>query len=89
MKKARPAAKAAARRTRVGAPKTTRLQLARHVISPAEVEDLESVAKRHADSERAWQRMTSPVEEDPWTSVEEHLLSRRDDSDRSWKFYSK
>ena len=56
-----------------------------------EVSHLETLVKRFEDSEKAWQRMTAPIEEgDPWTQVEEHLLERRDgDSERSWKFFAK
>ena len=56
-----------------------------------EVSHLETLVKRFEDSEKAWQRMTAPIEEaDQWTHVEEHLLERRDgDSERSWKFFSK
>lgn len=60
-------------------------------LSPDEVSHLETLVKRFEDSEKAWQRMTAPIDEaDPWTQVEEHLLERRDgDSDRRWKFFSK
>lgn len=56
-----------------------------------EVTHLETLVKRFEESEKAWQRMTAPIEEaDPWTQVEEHMHARRDgDSDRRWKFYSK
>lgn len=56
-----------------------------------EVSHLETLVKRFEESEKAWQRMTSPIDEsDPWTQVEEHMLERRDgDSDRRWKFFSK
>ena len=56
-----------------------------------EVSHLETLVKRFEDSEKAWQRMTAPIEEaDPWTQVEEHMLERREgDSERSWKFFSK
>lgn len=56
-----------------------------------EVSHLETLVKRFEESEKAWQRMTAPIEEtDPWTQVEEHMLERRDDdSDRRWKFFSK
>lgn len=56
-----------------------------------EVSHLETLVKRFEDSEKAWQRMTAPIEDaDPWTQVEEHMLERRDDdSDRRWKFFAK
>ncbi|UPT74031.1 MAG: hypothetical protein M0D55_19755 [Elusimicrobiota bacterium] len=52
---------------------------------------IESVVKRFEESEKAWQRMTAaPDEDDRWSGVEEHLLTRRDgDADRRWKFFSK
>ena len=56
-----------------------------------EVSHLETLVKRFEDSEKAWQRMTAPIEDaDPWTQVEEHMIERRDgDSDRRWKFFAK
>ena len=56
-----------------------------------EVSHLETLVKRFEDSEKAWQRMTAPIDEsDPWTQVEEHMLDRRaDDSERRWKFFAK
>ena len=68
-----------------------RLVLKPEAISPDEVTHIESVVKRFEESEKAWQRMTAaPEEGDPWTSVEEHLLAKRDgDSERRWKFFSK
>jgi len=60
-------------------------------MTPDEVSHLETLVKRFEDSEKAWQRMTAPIDDaDPWTQVEEHMLERRDgDSDRRWKFFSK
>ena len=60
-------------------------------LSPDEVTHLETLVKRFEESEKAWQRMTTPIDDaDPWTQVEEHMLARRDgDSDRRWKFFSK
>ncbi len=59
-------------------------------LSPEEVGHLETLVKRFEESEKAWQRMTAPVEDDPYVSVEEHLLQKRaDDSERRWKFFSK
>lgn len=68
-----------------------RLVLKPESISPDEVTHIESVVKRFEESEKAWQRMTAaPEDGDPWTSVEEHLLAKRDgDSERRWKFFSK
>lgn len=60
-------------------------------MSPDEVSHLETLVKRFEESEKAWQRMTAPIDDaDPWTQLEEHMLARRDgDSDRRWKFFSK
>jgi hypothetical protein len=56
-----------------------------------EVSHLETLVKRFEEGEKAWQRMTAPIDDgDPWTQVEEHMLERRDgDSERRWKFFSK
>jgi hypothetical protein len=60
------------------------------VITPEEAAHLEDLAQRFEAGEKAWQRMTAPVEDDPWTKVEEHLLERgRAEGDRRWKFFSK
>ena len=60
-------------------------------MTPDEVSHLETLVKRFEESEKAWQRMTAPLEgTDHWSQVEEHMLERRDgDSDRRWKFFSK
>lgn len=60
-------------------------------MSPDEVTHLEILVKRFEESEKAWQRMTAPLEgSDQWSQVEEHMLERRDgDADRRWKFFSK
>jgi hypothetical protein len=60
-------------------------------LSADEVSHLETLIKRFEDSEKAWQRMTAPVDEaDSWAQVEEHMLERRaDDAERRWKFFSK
>lgn len=60
-------------------------------MSADEVAHLETLVKRFEESEKAWQRMTAPIDDaDPWTQVEEHLLERRDnDAERRWKFFSK
>lgn len=55
-----------------------------------EVSHLENLVKRFEDSEKAWQRMTAPIDDaDPWTQLEEHLVARRDDAERTWKYFSK
>lgn len=90
MRKARSAAKAAPRKTRVIAPRVLRVKTAVERISPDEVEHLESVAKRYEESEKAWQRLNAAPDEDPWNGVEEHLLAKRaEPADRRWKFFSK
>lgn len=60
-------------------------------ITADEVSHLETLVMRFEESEKAWQRMTAPIDDaDPWAQVEEHMLERRDgDSDRRWKFFSK
>jgi hypothetical protein len=55
-----------------------------------EVTHLETLVKRFEDSEKAWQRMTAPIDDaDPWTQVEDHMVARRGDADRRWKFFAK
>ena len=59
-------------------------------MTPDEVTHLETLVKRFEDSEKAWQRMTAPIEGgDPWAQVEEHMLKQDKDSERSWKYFSK
>ncbi len=60
-------------------------------ISSAETAHLEQISRRYAEAEKAWLRMTSsPDVDDPWTKIEEHLLTgSADDRDRRWKFFSK
>ena len=59
-------------------------------LTADEVSNLETLVKRFEESEKAWQRMTAPIEEaDPWSQVEEHMLERGKDSERSWKFFAK
>lgn len=62
-------------------------------ISSEEVVHLEAQALSHQRSESAWQRMTAAEDEDDgWTSVEEHLLSKSQQQDRSifrWKHFAK
>jgi hypothetical protein len=81
-------AKAAAR---TKAPARRVARAAKPELTPAEVEQFESLEKRYKESEQAWQRMTAlPDGDDRWSSVEEHLLDRRpDDADRRWKYFSK
>jgi hypothetical protein len=83
-KVSRLAAKAPVRRLVLrGAPPET--------MTSDEVSHLETLVKRFEDSEKAWQRMTAPIDDtDHWAQVEEHMLERRDeDSERRWKFFSK
>lgn len=93
MKKARRAvAKAPARpKTKTPARRLVLKTAPVEAMTPEEVGHLETLVKRFEDSEKAWQRMTAPVEEgDPWAKVEDHLLERAgQDSDRRWKFFSK
>lgn len=88
-KTARAAAKPAPARRKKSV--SRRLVLKPESITPDEVVHIESMVKRFEESEKAWQRMTAaPEDDDKWSSVEEHLLTRRDgDSDRRWKFFSK
>lgn len=81
-KTAKAAAKAPARRV---------ARAAKPELTPAEVEQFESLERRYKESELAWQRMTAlPDGEDRWSTVEEHLLERRpDDAERRWKYFSK
>lgn len=92
-KVSRLAAKKAAPASRKKAPvrRLTLKAAPAEAMTPDEVTHLETLVKRFEESEKAWQRMTAPIDEsDPWTQVEEHMLSRRDgDSDRRWKFFSK
>ena len=62
-------------------------------VSSSEVAHLEAQALSHQRSESAWQRMTTVEDEDDgWNSVEEHLLSKSQQQDRSifrWKHFAK
>lgn len=60
-------------------------------ISAEEAIHLEQISIRYAEAEKAWLRMTAPPDgDDPWTKVEEHLLTHAaQDQDRRWKFFSK
>ena len=82
------------------APRKVKMAPARRLVLKAapteamtadEVSHLETLVKRFEESEKAWQRMTTPIDDaDPWAQVEEHMLERNDgDSDRRWKFFSK
>ena len=61
--------------------------------TPEEVIHFEQQAENHKKSEQAWQRLTDPgVEDDRWSTVEEHLLTKDQQSanaERRWKFFSK
>jgi hypothetical protein len=61
--------------------------------TPEEVVHLETQVENHKRSEQAWQRLTDAGDDDDrWTNVEEHLLSRDQKSagaERRWKFFSK
>ncbi len=76
---------------RAKAPARRVARAAKPELTPAEVEQFETLEKRYKESEQAWQRMTAaPEGDDRWSSVEEHLLDRRpDDADRRWKYFSK
>ncbi len=64
-------------------------------ITTAEVVSLEVDAARQRRSEQTWLSMTvapQSKDEDHWTGVEEHLLSKglqEQDSERRWKYFSK
>lgn len=60
-------------------------------MTPAEVLHLEQISKRYEEAERAWLRMTEPIDgDDGWTRVEEHLLAQgTQDQERGWKYFSK
>jgi len=60
-------------------------------LSAEEVTTLEQISQRYEQSERAWQRMTAlPGGDETWNHVEEHLLTQGgQDSERSWKYFSK
>ena len=86
------AAKAAPRKVKKAPVRRLVLKAApAEAMTADEVSHLETLVKRFEDSEKAWQRMTAPIEDaDPWTQVEEHMLERREgDSERRWKFVSK
>ena len=61
-------------------------------ISREEVARLEAEVVSHQRSERAWLSMTAGEEDDGWTAVEEHMLSKSQQQDRSlfrWKHFAK
>jgi hypothetical protein len=64
-------------------------------ITTAEVVALEVAVASQNRSERAWLSMTAAPqskEEDHWSGVEEHLLTKgmqEQDSERRWKYFSK
>lgn len=90
-KVARSAAKAAPRKVKKAPARRLTLKAApAEAMSADEVSHLETLVKRFEDSEKAWQRMTAPIDEpDQWSQVEEHLLKVDKDSERSWKYFSK
>lgn len=71
--------------------KSSRKKTAAVEMTPDEITYLEQISRRYEDSERAWLRMTAPVDDDEtWSRVEDHLLARpTQDRDRRWKFFSK
>lgn len=91
MKKARRAvAKAPAKKTRTPARRLVLKTAPQEKLSPEEVGHLEALVHRFEESEKAWQRMTAPAEDDGWSGVEEHMLQKAaQDSERSWKYFSK
>jgi predicted secreted protein len=89
MKKPLRAAKAAAAK-RTPARRLVAKKAAAPEISAEEALHLEQISIRYAEAEKAWLRMTAPPDgDDPWTKVEEHLLTPVQDQDRRWKFFSK
>lgn len=62
-------------------------------MSREEIVTLDTQAVAQKRSEQAWLSMTSiPKEEDRWSHVEEHLLSKPHESGhalRRWKYFSK
>lgn len=90
MKQRRLAAKAPLRRKSPARRAALNKAAPAEVITPEEAARLEELAQRFEASEKAWQRMTAPIDDDPWMKVEEHLLERgRAEGDRRWKFFSK
>ena len=92
-KAARSAAKAAPRKIKKAPARRLTLKAApADAMSADEVSHLETLVKRFEDSEKAWQRMTAPLDDaDPWTQVEEHLVAKESgaDAERRWKYFSK
>ncbi len=61
-------------------------------LSREEVARLEAEALSQKRSESAWLSMTASEEDDGWTTVEEHMLSKSQQQDRSvfrWKHFAK
>lgn len=83
--------KTAARKSASSSPRRVSSAKAAPALTPDEVSHLEGLVQRFEASEKAWQKMTAPLDDaDPWTTVEDHLLERAArDSDRRWKFFSK
>lgn len=71
--------------------RVSRRRAARVERASEETEHLEQISRRYEEAERAWQRMTAPIEDDEtWARVEEHLLERPGpEQERRWKFFSK
>lgn len=89
----RAAAKAAPKKNKKAPARRLRLKAApaEAAMTADEVTHLETLVKRFEESEKAWQRMTAPIDDtDPWGQVEEHMLERNGhDAERRWKFFSK
>jgi len=91
-KVSRAAAKAAPKKAKKAPVRRLTLKAApAEAMTADEVSHLETLVKRFEESEKAWQRMTAPIDDaDPWTQVEEHMVARSEgDSERTWKFFSK
>lgn len=61
-------------------------------LAPSEVAELERQVDAQKHSERSWQDMTAPAEDDKWGSVEENLVQKpnaKAHSERRWKYFSK
>lgn len=82
---------AAVKRRPISAPR--RKKAAESDLSREELVTLDSQVSQQKASEQAWQRMTAlPTDEDRWSHVEEHLLSKPHESGhalRRWKYFSK
>lgn len=86
--------KAAAARRAPARKTATKTKTPKAEFSREEVEVLADQLERHQASERAWQRLAGLDEtgEDRWSAVEEHLLSKDQQSqhaERRWKYFAK